>query len=85
MGVVTPRESGTYFVVAREERNDTGTYTLSLADYDDDRDDDPQCAINALLGPSETGPRAVAASGCRRASRKRFGERAAARTAGCMT
>ena len=37
VGVVTPRESGTYLVVAREER----TYTLSLADYDDDRDDDP--------------------------------------------
>ena len=39
VGVVTPEAAGTYFVVARGRG--TGTYTLSLAEYDDDRIDDP--------------------------------------------
>ncbi|MCY4562868.1 MAG: hypothetical protein OXE40_00125 [Gammaproteobacteria bacterium] len=41
VGVVTPEESGTYFVVAGGNRDETGTYTISLSEYDDDRDDDP--------------------------------------------
>ena len=41
VGVLTPEESGTYFVVARGNRDETGTYTISLSEYDDDRDDDP--------------------------------------------
>ena len=41
VGVVTPTASGRYFVVAQGNRDGVGTYTLSLAEYEDDRDDDP--------------------------------------------
>ena len=39
VGVVTPEAAGTYFVVA--QAGGTGSYTLSLAEYHDDRIDDP--------------------------------------------
>ena len=39
VGVLTPEATGTYFVVA--QARGTGTYTLSLAEYEDDRIDDP--------------------------------------------
>ena len=41
VGVFTPERSGKYFVVARGDGDGTGNYTLSLAEYEDDRGDDP--------------------------------------------
>ena len=41
VGVLTSEAAGTYFVVARGSETGVGTYTLSLAEYDDDRVDDP--------------------------------------------
>ena len=41
VGVLTPERSGTYFVEVEGGRGDTGSYTLSLSEYEDDRIDDP--------------------------------------------
>ena len=41
VGVFTPEGSGKHFIVVRGGWDGTGTYTLSLVEYDDDRGDDP--------------------------------------------
>ena len=41
VGVFTPERSGKHFVAVRGGRDGTGSYTLSLVEYEDDRGDDP--------------------------------------------